>query len=137
MRLREAEGTQLSQSRVIRQGAIHILEQCPPLHGESQKDRPVVVVAVEASKLEVLIVAVSSTVGPSVADRIALPDRSSQPQTTSGLSKPSWAVPEWYLYIPPSRLGEKIGYVSGGKLREIVKAVQVHIAAGRPPVTLE
>ena len=127
----------MSQSRVIKQGAIYILQPCPPLHGESEKDRPVVVVAVEASNLEVLIVAVSSTVSPSIADRIALPDRSSQPQTTSGLSKPSWAVPEWYLYIPASRLGEKIGYISGVKLREIVKAVQVHIAAGKPPVTLK
>ena len=118
----------------IRTGAIHILSQCPPLHGQELKNRPVVVIAVEPDKLDVLLVAVSTTVLSSVTDRIQLPDRSTQPQTTSGLKEPSWAVPEWYLRVQVQSLDKKIGYISGVNLRKIAKAVQVHIAAGKRPV---
>jgi hypothetical protein len=92
------------------------------------------VVAVDPTNPDILLVAVSSTVSGQVQDRIQLPDRSTQPQTTSGLWEQCWAVPEWYLYVPATRLGEKIGYIGGEKLRQVAKAVQVHIAAGKRPV---
>lgn len=120
--------------RNIRPGAIHILPDCPPLHGEALKHRPVVVVGVSKSEPGIVIVAVSSQVRASVADRIRLPDRGSQPQTTSGLGRPSWAVPEWYMRVEASSLGEKIGYIGGATLRRLVNAVIARIEAGFPPV---
>lgn len=118
----------------IRPGAIHILPDCPPLHGEELKDRPVVVVGVLPGNPRIVIVAVSTQVVASVKDRIRLPDRGSQPQTTSGLRRTSWAVPEWYMRVEASALGEKIGYIGGATLQRLVNAVIGRIDAGYPPV---
>lgn len=43
-------------------------------------------------------------------------------------------MPEWYMIVEAQRLGRKIGYISGARLQNIAKAVQVHIAAGKNPV---
>lgn len=121
--------------KMIRPGAIHILPYCPPLHGEVPKDRPVVVIGTSKQDSRFVIVAVSSQVSSSVADRIRLPDLGSQPQTTSGLRRPSWAVPEWYMLVEASSLGEKVGYISGPLLKRLENAVIARIEAGFPPVT--
>lgn len=118
----------------VRPGGIHILPECPPLHGDELKDRPVVVISAYPED-GIVVVAVSTKVSLSVQDRVRLPDRSTQPQTKSGLWEPCWAVPEWYLVVRVEELGRKIGYIGGVSLRKIVKAVQVHVAVGDPPVT--
>lgn len=58
----------MQEAQRIRPGAIHILPECPPLHGEELKNRPVVVVAVVPSKPVLLIVAVSTKARQSVQD---------------------------------------------------------------------
>lgn len=120
--------------KTIRPGAIHILPDCPPLHGEVSKDRPVVVVGASKQDPRFVIVAVSSQVSSSVTDRIRLPDLGSQPQTASGLRRPSWAVPEWYMLVEANGLGEKVGYISGLLLKRLENAVIARIEAGFPPV---
>lgn len=57
----------------IKVGSVHILPECPPLHGEELKDRPVVVVNVYPDE-GVIVVAVTTKATRSVADRIRLPD---------------------------------------------------------------
>lgn len=111
--------------RPIRQGAIYWLDDCPPLEGDQQKRRPVVVIdsseALRRNKPEVLVVAVSSTAMN--ADRVPLPTRDRDQRATSGLDRPSWAVPAWYLAVRRDHLRDHAGHVSGALLTRIVAAV--------------
>lgn len=118
----------------IRPGSIHILPNCPPLHGDVLKDRPVDVVGVSAVDPQVVIVAISSQVTRSVQDRSRLPDLTTQPQSRSGLCRPSWAVPEWYMLVAASSLGAEVGHISGPLLKRLANAVIDRINTGHPPI---
>ncbi|MBL9030345.1 MAG: type II toxin-antitoxin system PemK/MazF family toxin [Phycisphaerae bacterium] len=111
--------------RPVRQGAIFWLDDCPPLEGDRQKRRPVVVVdapeVLRRNQSDVLVVAISSTAMN--ADRVRLPTRDREPRATTGLARPSWVVPGWYLAVQRDRLRDRAGHVSGALLRRIVGAV--------------
>ena len=92
------------------------------------------VVGVSESDPRIVIVAVSTQVLASVKDRVRIPDRGSQPQTTSGLRQIFWAVPQWYMRVEASALGPRVGYIGGATLRRLVNAVIDRIDAGCPPV---
>jgi mRNA-degrading endonuclease toxin of MazEF toxin-antitoxin module len=117
--------------QTIRQGDIFWLDECPPLEGEQTKRRPVIVVS-PPEMLKgvgpVLVVATSTTVLVSEMDRVALPNKQNEPQTKSGLPRPCWAVPRWFLLVERTRLTEYAGYVTGDLLRRLTAAVEKRIA---------
>lgn len=125
-------------SRRIRQGDIYWLDDCPPLHGDTAKRRPVVVVSptpLAGAADPLLVVACTSTALASPA-AIELPNRSKTPQTKSGLDRRTWAIPEWWLALPPDRLGDYCGYITGKPLRSLVAAFLAAYDAAksrRPP----
>jgi mRNA-degrading endonuclease toxin of MazEF toxin-antitoxin module len=96
------------------------------LEGDVAKRRPVIVLS-PPDRLKtdstILVVATSTSALESEKDRIQLRSLADQPQTKTGLPKPCWAVPRWYLLVERRRLSKPIGYVSGGLLRKIVPAV--------------
>jgi mRNA-degrading endonuclease toxin of MazEF toxin-antitoxin module len=119
--------------RRIRQGDIYWLDDCPPLYGEVAKRRPVIIISPSAVALaaeQIVIVACTSTILPSDVEAIELPNRARTPQTHSGLTRRTWAVPRWWLPVPRERLTDYSGYISGNLLRRVVTAATVHM--GRP-----
>jgi mRNA-degrading endonuclease toxin of MazEF toxin-antitoxin module len=111
----------------IRQGDIFWLDGCRPLHGDVAKRRPVVVVTpTELLKAtpQVLVVACTSTVLPSDQTAIELPSRERTPQTKTGLSRRTWAVPQWLLPVHRDLLTDHIGYLSGATLRRLLAAIE-------------
>jgi mRNA-degrading endonuclease toxin of MazEF toxin-antitoxin module len=119
--------------RRIRQGDIYWLDDCPPLYGEVAKRRPVIIISPSAVALaaeQIVIVACTSTILPSDVEAIELPNRARTPQTHSGLTRRTRAVPRWWLPVPRERLTDYAGYISGNLLRRVVTAATVHM--GRP-----
>jgi len=77
-----------------RTGQIFWLDGCPPLEGDIAKRRPVIVISPPdrlKTDAPVLVVATSTSVLESEADRIKLPSLADQPQTKTGLPKSCWA----------------------------------------------
>lgn len=112
--------------RSIRQGDIYWLDNCPPLHGDLAKRRPVVVISptpVASTAEQPIVVACTSTILPSDLEAIELPNRGRIPQTHSGLTRRTWAVPRWWLPVPRERLTDYAGYIRGDLLRRVVTAV--------------
>jgi mRNA-degrading endonuclease toxin of MazEF toxin-antitoxin module len=110
--------------RVPRVGDIYWLENCEPISGSSAKTRPVVVMSSVEAASEMggfLVVACTSSAYPSHTLAIELPSHP-QGRVRTGLTKRTWAVPEWSLMVRHERLGTYVGYVSGHLLDELVKA---------------
>jgi mRNA-degrading endonuclease toxin of MazEF toxin-antitoxin module len=116
----------VTASSPIRQGDIYWLDGCRPLHGDVAKRRPVVVVTptkiIDAST-EVLVVACTSTVLASNTSAVELPSRERTPQTKTGLSRRTWAVPEWLLPVERHLLTDYIGRLPTTTLRKLLEAV--------------
>ena len=70
----------------------------------------------------IIVVACSTTIHESEYDRIRLPSKADTPRCGTGLTKPCWAVPRWFLAVKPERLTECVGHVGGPRLREIYVA---------------
>lgn len=115
----------------IRQGEVYWLVDCPPWDGHHEKDRPVIVLSPAAALKQapdpVLVVACSTTVRETETDRIRVPSKSDTPTCRTGLTRPSWAVPRWYLVVDRDRLGKPVGAVTGQLLQRIVLAVETRI----------
>jgi mRNA-degrading endonuclease toxin of MazEF toxin-antitoxin module len=112
--------------RPIRQGDIFWLDDCPSLHGDVAKRRPVVVVSPTAlveTRPDVLIVACTSSILPSNTTAIELPSRERMPQTKTGLNRRTWAVPQWLLPVPGELLVQHIGRLGGSTMRRLLQAV--------------
>jgi mRNA-degrading endonuclease toxin of MazEF toxin-antitoxin module len=106
------------------------LDDCPPLQGDVPKRRPVVVITptqVAGTADELIVVACTSTILPSDTEAIELPDRGRTPQTHSGLTRRTWAVPRWWLPVPRERLTNYAGFIRGELLRRVVAAVVAHM----------
>jgi len=117
----------------IRQGDIYWLNDCPPLHGDVAKRRPVVVVSPtpDATLSElILVVACTSTPLSSTTGLVELPSHEKTPQTRSGLHRRTWAVPQWWLPVERCRLMDRAGYITGSTLWRVVEAFVR--ASGRP-----
>ena len=114
----------------IKQGDIFWLDNCRPLHGELAKRRPVIVVSpkeiIERSD-EVLTVACTSTVYSSDTTVVELPSRERTPQTKTGLTRRTWAVPAWLLPVQRDLLTDHIGRISGATLRKLLDAVMKNL----------
>ncbi|HBS30115.1 MAG TPA: hypothetical protein DEB06_11865 [Phycisphaerales bacterium] len=115
--------------RPIRQGQVYWIDDFPPLDGDRSKRRPVIVISppivLRRPATLVLVVAVSTSPRPTPEDHelIELPHRGRDPTTTSGLNRPSWAVPRWLLPVERSRLVQLAGYISGDTLRDLLEAL--------------
>jgi mRNA-degrading endonuclease toxin of MazEF toxin-antitoxin module len=111
----------------IRQGDIYWLENCRPLHGDTAKRRPVVVIspneAIDQAP-HMLVVACTSSLLPSDTTAVELPNRQQIPQTKSGLYRRTWAVPAWLLPVERELLADYIGHISGSTLRRLLQAIQ-------------
>ena len=117
-------------ARPVRQGDVYWID-CPPLHGDTAKRRPVVVVS-SSQMLQredpVLVVACTSSVLPSTPDAVELPNTGRTPQARSGMSRRTWAVPAWWLPVRRERLTEYAGFIRGEVLARVVTAAARHIA---------
>jgi len=110
----------------IRQGDIFWLDECPPLQGDVAKTRPVVVVSpteLVEMRPNVIVVACTSSVLPSDKTAVELPSRERTPQTKSGLSRRTWAIPRWLLPVRREFLVDYIGRISGPTLRRVLEGV--------------
>jgi len=103
------------------------LDNCPPLDDDREKRRPVIVVEplfwVESKGVHAsVVVACSSTAGPRETDAVELPNRSNQPQCTTGLVKPCWAIPRWFLLVSHETIlkSERSGTLGGKKLQQVI-----------------
>ena len=89
------------------------------------KDRPVVVVDDPISLADggpVIVVACTTKNRESETDAVKLPDRSTMPQTKSGLSQPCWGVPRWHFPVERDRLSEYKGHLTGNVLKRLLTA---------------
>lgn len=125
----------------IRQGDIYWLDGCAPLAGDVAKRRPVIVIsdqaAIDAGEPVLVVAAASTTVlATSAPDRIALPNLQQNPGCRTGLPKPCWVVPAWYLAVARSRLVEKAGALSGAMRARVVRAVHRRMLADEKGRTL-
>ena len=113
----------------IRQGEIYFLEDCPPLEGDSAKTRPVIVVSppdvLHDSTRKIVVVAISSSVV--LGDGIPLPDKSRYQNTSTNLTRPSWAIPRWFLPIDRRKLIHRVGYIKGITLVRVLAAVRAEM----------
>lgn len=112
----------------IRQGQVYWIDDCPPLDGDEAKRRPVVVVSptseIRRDLRPVIVVAVSTTALERYRDRVRLPNRQDNPNTTSGLPRRCWAIPDWWLLVDRVRLGHPCGFISGVTLRNLLLAFE-------------
>ena len=114
----------------VKHGLIVWLDDCPPLDDDKDKRRPVIVVEPSPDPESpdeppaVIVVACSASYGPNEPDGVALPNRSTEPQTTTGLPKPCWAIPRWFFPISRERLlqCQYSGSLGGRKLRAVLVA---------------
>jgi mRNA-degrading endonuclease toxin of MazEF toxin-antitoxin module len=122
-------------ARKIRQGDVYWLDDCEPLAGTQEKRRPVVVVSTPSQLAgggDVTVVACTTSPLSSQADAIELPNHQRTPQTKSGLPRPTWAVPQWYLTVRRSRLADRAGYITGIPFRRVLEAfAEAYLASRR------
>jgi hypothetical protein len=97
------------------------------LDDDREKRRPVIVVEPQiwVESLEntaTVVVACSATAGRREADAVALPNRSNQPQCTTGLVKPCCAIPRWFLLVSHETIlkSERSGTLGGKKLQQVI-----------------
>ena len=74
-----------------------------------------------------IVVACSTKDRSSEPDKVKLPDRSTMPQTRSGLPKPCWAIPRWHFPVERERLSEYKGHLTGGVLKAVISAYLAHV----------
>lgn len=120
----------MAAGQPIRQGDIYWVDDFPPLHGDVAKRRPVVVITPTAdirAAEQIVVVACTSTVLPSNTEAIELPNTGRMPQAKSGLSRQTWAIPEWWLPVARDRLTGYAGFIRGPVLARVVIAAQRHI----------
>lgn len=132
----------MADVRLYRRGQIFWVDAFPVLDGGQPKRRPVVLVIVPPAVADpaiAVVVAVSTTPGDVSAndfDKVPLPSSATHRQSTSGLTRPCWALPRWVGRVRVEKLGHCSGYVSGRTLDRIVLAVQTRLQAqlkNRPP----
>jgi len=118
----------------IFQGDIFWLDNCAPLAGDVAKRRPVIVIseqqAIDAGE-PVLVVAAISTkaLSSSAPDRIPLPNLEQNPGCRTGLPKPCWIVPAWYLAVARERLTNRAGSLSPNLRKRVAQAVHKRMLA--------
>jgi hypothetical protein len=80
----------------------------------------------------VMVVACSRQKRDTDPDSVQLPDRSTQPQTKSGLPKPCWAIPRWRFPVEQHRLNDYKGYLTGTTFRRVLAAYLARVEAESP-----
>ena len=67
-----------------------------------------------------IVIACSTTSGPDVPDAVQMPNRSTEPQTTTGLPQLCWAIPRWSSRspTPTCSAANNSGTLGGRKLKE-------------------
>src|SRR2546423_11555818 len=118
-------GTNVAANR-IRQGDIFWLDDCPPLHGDVAKRRPVVVISpsdVIETQPSVLAVACTTSLLSSDKTAIELPSRERTHQTKTGLTRRTWVGPRWLVPVERHLLMDYIGRITGPTLRRVLGEV--------------
>lgn len=108
----------------IRQRQIYWLDDCDPLDGVDEKDRPVIIIETpdvlrHADMVE--IVACSTHPRRQDKPRFKVPSRHTEPDT--GLPDDCWALPRWYLKINRHRLKTLKGNCPLAIFEDIFEAV--------------
>ena len=112
----------------LKRGLIVWLDDCPPLDDDQAKRRPIVVITPTVLQADpndppaAVVVACSTTYGPDVPAAILMPNRSTEPQTTTGLPQVCWAVPRWFFEITHADLLRCTysGTLGGRKLKQLI-----------------
>jgi mRNA-degrading endonuclease toxin of MazEF toxin-antitoxin module len=114
-------------------GMIVWWDDCPPLDGDDEKRRPVIVVNPNLGSEFLYVMPTSCTAGPRERDAIPLPTQQDH-QCTTGLPRPCCAIPRWFLKMPHTVFAEcdYCGYLTGRKLQEVLAAF---IARYKPGAT--
>ncbi len=114
----------------VRQTQIYWLEDCDPLDGDAETDRPVIVLSTaEMLKSGRFARVVACSTHPRKRDvpRILIPDRRQEPAT--GLPRKCWALPRWYLQINPHRLRTLSGSCPEPLFAHVQSAVMAQVEA--------
>ena len=85
----------------------------------------------------IIVVACSTTIGEDEEDRIRMPTSADTPGCKTGLTKPCWAVPRWFLAVAADRLTECIGHVGGERLNALWFAYLSRAARKAPGYGIE
>jgi hypothetical protein len=113
----------------IRQRQIYWLDDCEPLDGDIEKDRPIIVwESPNALRTANIIKVLACSTHPRSEDKgcILIPSRHVEPET--GLPKQCWAIPRWYLNINRFRLKDLKGNCPETLFVCILKAIHAQIA---------
>src|SRR6185437_10296123 len=95
----------LSIQTSIRQGQIYWLDNCDPLDGDIEKDRPVIVLSTPQMLRSMnTVVVVACTTHPRKKDPTTFRVPSKSECTETGLPKACWAIPRWYLNVNRYRM---------------------------------
>ena len=100
------------------------LDDCPPLDGNREKRRPIIVVEPEPEPGISIVVCCSATAGPREPDSIPLPNKRDQPQSRTGLPNPCSAIPRWSFAIDHEKLRncDYGGHLGGRPLAALLTA---------------
>ena len=104
-------------------GDIYWIDDLPPLEGGAPTRRPVVVVEQWEDEI---VVAVGVTTELLAPDRIELPNRVTEPGTTTNLPRPCAVIPRWIVRISASRFMPEsyCGYLPRVTLEQVLAAVE-------------
>ena len=116
---------------------IYFIENFPPLDGHNEKGRYVVVILPPGKDGRVLVVGI--TTQPDFAagrEAIPVPNSRTVRACPTGLTKPSWALPDWRVLVhqaafPPSPINAQP--LNALTFNAIARAVKVRAARNDPP----
>lgn len=115
--------------RNLRQRQIYWLDDCEPLDGDADKDRPVIVLStpemLRKAAEPVLIVACTTHPRRKDVPRFEIPMTSE-----TGLRKKCWALPKWFLTINGYRLQQFKGNCPEPLFGDIFEAVMAAMDSG-------
>jgi len=115
---------------MIRRGSIHLVDLDPTLGSEASKVRPAVIVSNDTANATahrlgrgvVTVVPVTSNV------RRVYPFQVYLTISDSGLARESKAQAEQIRAVDVTRIGDQIGLLVGGSMRELDEAIRVHLS---------
>ena len=110
----------------IRRGDIFHIEAFPPLDGDAEKGRYVIVMADHEEGddgVEVVGITKNPRYNPD-REALPLPNRRTHRPCTTNLWEDSWAIPSWYVLVAVERFGvRRHGYVEKQTMAPLLRAL--------------
>lgn len=125
----------MPRANELRTGEIYWFEGCPPIDGDEEKGRPVLVFTLneDLSRNPQVIEVVPVSCSNRDHDRVPIPNLSTDPrQTLTDLPRECWAIPRRIFRVNADLLGEPRGHIRAGRLTQLQLAVAKRAEEGAP-----